>query len=236
MEQKIGDIKDSKAVGNNTCGDNNTSTIDKKHINIGKYKVRIDEKSYLSVCSIFLSIGALMVSVIAIWICAPRYEELGFDYTGVIVTVLSLLVTILIAWQIYITLTLDNRVKQYISDRIRSTKGDIYQDMDTKIKDYDYHLGSILLHTKANNSTDKKNAIKYYFLSLHFANKSSYKDNLNHLIDDLKISMAAFAPSRDCFTKKDIDNFNQILSDCENFKSIELVSILDDWEKIINPS
>lgn len=229
MGQKIGDIKNSKAVGNNTCGDYNTSTIGKKHINIDECKVCINGKSYLSVCSIFLSIGALIISVIAIGICAPRYKELGFDYTGIIVTVLSLLITILITWQIYITLTLDNRVKQYISDRIRSTKADIYQDIDTKIKDYDYHLGSILLHTKANNIADKKNAIKYYFLALHFANKSSYKDNIDHLIDDLKICMAVFVPSKDSFTKKDIDNFNQILNDCGNPKSIELFSILGNW-------
>ena len=48
-----------------------------------------------------LSLIATIMSIIAICVSAYRSPELGFDYIGVIVGVLALLVTILIAWQIY---------------------------------------------------------------------------------------------------------------------------------------
>jgi hypothetical protein len=222
MEQNIRDITNSYAIGNNTSGNNNRSTVDEKLIEINECKVSMTKKSYLPILSIFLSIGAFIISIIAIWICAPRYKDLGFDYTGVIVTVLSLLITILIAWQIYMTLTLDHRAKQYISNELHSTKADIYHDIDTKIKNYDYHLGSILLHTKANNMNNKKNAIKYYFKALYLANKSSYRDNIDHLIDDLTMSMTIFNPDKNDFTKEDIDNFSIILSNSESPKVVGL--------------
>ena len=48
-----------------------------------------------------LSVVAIIISIIAICIACPHKQELGFDYQGVIVGTLSLLVTALIGWQIY---------------------------------------------------------------------------------------------------------------------------------------
>lgn len=51
-------------------------------------------------CSIWISIISLLLSVIAVCVAVWRSPELDFDYQGVLVGVLSLLVTVLIGWQI----------------------------------------------------------------------------------------------------------------------------------------
>ena len=56
----------------------------------------------------FLSISVI-ASVIAICRTHPRVE-LEFDYIGLIVGILALLVTTLIGWQIYNALNLDRKV------------------------------------------------------------------------------------------------------------------------------
>lgn len=56
----------------------------------------------------FLSISVI-ASVIAICRTHPRVE-LGFDYMGLIVGILALLVTMLIGWQIYNALSLEQKV------------------------------------------------------------------------------------------------------------------------------
>lgn len=52
---------------------------------------------------------SLVASVTAICRTHPR-TELGFDYMGLIVGILALLVTMLIGWQIYNALNLDRKV------------------------------------------------------------------------------------------------------------------------------
>lgn len=46
--------------------------------------------------ALLLSSVAVLISLVAICVACPHKAELGFDYQGVIVGVLSLLVTILI--------------------------------------------------------------------------------------------------------------------------------------------
>lgn len=54
-----------------------------------------------SVYSFWISIVSLLLSIGAVVYVAPREGELSFDYLGLIVGVLALLVTALLAWQIY---------------------------------------------------------------------------------------------------------------------------------------
>lgn len=52
------------------------------------------------IVSIVISSFALTLGIVAICLVAPRRGELSFDYMGVIVGILSLLVTVLIGWNI----------------------------------------------------------------------------------------------------------------------------------------
>ena len=51
--------------------------------------------------SIWLSLVSLVLSIVATCVAIWRSPELGFDYQGVLVGVLSLLVTVLLGWNIY---------------------------------------------------------------------------------------------------------------------------------------
>lgn len=64
---------------------------------------------WLCWCSVFLSIISIIVSVFCVCIDFPHSTNLGFDYSGVIVGIFSLLITILIAWQISTMISIDRR-------------------------------------------------------------------------------------------------------------------------------
>lgn len=68
-------------------------------------------KSYWSNC---LSIAAIICSVVAICVSLPSAPELGIDYIGVIVGILSLLVTMLIGWQIYNAIVIEKKIKDEV--------------------------------------------------------------------------------------------------------------------------
>lgn len=65
--------------------------------------------------SIWIGIIALILSIISICISAWRSPELSFDYQGVIVGVLSLLITVILGWNIYTVID------------IKNTRGEIYK-------------------------------------------------------------------------------------------------------------
>lgn len=65
------------------------------------------------IISITISTLALVCSIVAICLIAPRKGELSFDYMGVIVGILSLLVTVLIGWNIATALNLKEEWMQF---------------------------------------------------------------------------------------------------------------------------
>lgn len=58
-------------------------------------------RNLVSWIALGLSVISIVMSIIAICTSYPHNVELGFDYQGVIVGVLSLLVTVLLGWNIY---------------------------------------------------------------------------------------------------------------------------------------
>lgn len=81
-------------------------------------------KSYWSNC---LSIAAIICSIVAICVSLPSAPELGFDYIGVIVGILSFLVTLLIGWQIYNAVTIEKKIKEEIEQTSDILKKEIQQ-------------------------------------------------------------------------------------------------------------
>ena len=65
--------------------------------------------SWWAMASCFVS---LLSSVVAVCVAVWRSPELSFDYQGVIVGVLSLLVTVLIGWNIYSVIDLRGTKKK----------------------------------------------------------------------------------------------------------------------------
>ena len=63
----------------------------------------MDAKSLYNVasCMVVVSIISTTVSIIALIMAFPHYENAHYDYHGGLVTILSILVTVLIGWNIY---------------------------------------------------------------------------------------------------------------------------------------
>lgn len=62
-------------------------------------------------------LGIILLIILSILCCiCPRItseENPGFDYMGVIVGIFSFLVTLLIGWQIWATIKIDDKIDQY---------------------------------------------------------------------------------------------------------------------------
>ena len=80
-----------------------------------------------------MSIAAIICSVVAICVSLPSVPELGIDYIGVIVGILSLLVTMLIGWQIYNVITIDKKIR----DEVNKAKSSFIKEIEV-IKDSSY--------------------------------------------------------------------------------------------------
>lgn len=63
--------------------------------------------------TLLISLLALLVSIITLCLVKPHCSELSFDYQGVIVGILSLLVTALIGWNIYTTIDLKGKIDEF---------------------------------------------------------------------------------------------------------------------------
>src|SRR5574344_831127 len=75
--------------------------------------IKRNRVSWISVLAMVISIIAIGISIIALCKCCPRNGNLSFDYMGVIVGILSLLVTVLIGWQIFYALKIQNDFKGF---------------------------------------------------------------------------------------------------------------------------
>lgn len=69
-------------------------------------------RNWIAWIALGLSVIAIVISIIAICISCPHIPELGFDYQGIIIGVLSLLVTILLGWQIYSAIYIKDSLKK----------------------------------------------------------------------------------------------------------------------------
>lgn len=63
-------------------------------------------KSYINTISLIISGLALVVSGVIAILCLPSSHRVDFDYQGLLVGILSLLVTVLIGWQIWLAFDL----------------------------------------------------------------------------------------------------------------------------------
>lgn len=74
--------------------------------------------TFLSIITIAIGLISITISIFALCISAYRPSDLNFDYIGVIVGVLSFLVTIVLGWQIYNYISLRFEMEKIINEKI----------------------------------------------------------------------------------------------------------------------
>lgn len=79
-----------------------------------------------------------IINLVAVCVNYPRWEKLSFDYLGVIVGILSILVTILLGWQIFINISMEKKIDKKIHEaQIKMIKriNDKVYDVSLEIED-----------------------------------------------------------------------------------------------------
>lgn len=88
------------------------------------------------VIHVIVNLIAITISIIALCISAYRSPDLGFDYQGVIMAILSFLVVMLIGWDIYKVVSIDNKIDNSIresEENINSKINDHRKNIDDRI-------------------------------------------------------------------------------------------------------
>lgn len=94
------------------------------------------KKYYKIVHSIISAINA-MSSIILLCILCPRINNLGFDYIGIIVAILALLVTLLIGWNIFTALDFRKEVSAKIEEYRKQCQHDLRVHSELNNREFD---------------------------------------------------------------------------------------------------
>lgn len=100
---------------------------------------------------LIVSIIAFVFSIISLGVACYRTDNLGFDYLGVIVGILAILVTILMAWQLYKYSAWKETINEVL-----------YTALDKSTKDYTSYMKSITqIYTRSMVIDNSKSAFLF---------------------------------------------------------------------------
>lgn len=176
--------------------------------------------------SIWLSLVSLVLSVVATCVAVWRSPDLGFDYQGVLVGVVSLLVTVLIGWQIYSSVEIVKRI-----DNIEPYVTCIAKKEIEKQK---LAVLSIALSLKAINLRDKNQdsaAIDSFINAISMAQKCEWEDALIISIGELYELVLGDVYKPPIFKGKRIE-YIRILSKLEDKKAEKLIEFVYNAKEI----
>lgn len=125
-----------------------------------------------------IPILSLIISGIALAVALPRPNNLGFDYLGVIVAIISLATAFAVGFQIWNALSLEKRLQKLESKieaenlaKIDTLEKKLTTDFNNKIKELDawssYKIG-LVTGTIALNSHRFNDAFSMFVNALHF--------------------------------------------------------------------
>lgn len=149
---------------------------------------------FFKVANAFLLLAVLLLFVLLCFY-APRVikgNSLGFDYMGVIVAVLGILVTTLIGWQIYSTIKVREELERY-KELFPIMQKTVSEKLKRDIRDYDKQVqGGIYLVIGLSWSMKGKYeyALDNFIKGLEFQNEyyhPLYEDELVEMIDGIAI-------------------------------------------------
>lgn len=199
--------------------------------------------------SLIVNAIAIILSVIAIFIAAYRTPELGFDYQGVIVAFLSLVVTLFVAVQIYQSFNLKrdidhlnndlyNKMKnesesmlntymantRSLSDRLKKDTEDI---INKKIEDYDHTIYASVYQVFSQGlmvQHKDKDALECLMKALESLEKATDKTPLEGVISF--IEYMEYMQIKPSLTKEEVEKYCCLLGKTGNSKAIKLIAYI----------
>lgn len=157
-------------IGN--VDNSNLTSVNVNKENSSKYNRGKDKYKYLYVFFLIANIAFLFVNIYSTCYLFPHNESLSFDYSGVIVAIFSLIVTILIGWQILSIINLNNIKNDVLEKRIK-----IYTDSEeAKIELHgslcDFYINQ--LNQNPSSSTKFRYVINHLYLIIALCNVEDY--------------------------------------------------------------
>lgn len=161
--------------------------------------------------SVYINIAILLVIIIITCTHFPGHGELSFDYMGIIVGALSLLVTILVGWQIYSTIEIKKEAQktQQFRNEYKTKLIEIEKSVNEKNKEELLKLTPVIIGIRSPSrevtitacfnelyidKDDKGVAFSIAFEFLYDLFKSM-TDDFNNLTDNLINEMATYLSS-----------------------------------------
>lgn len=135
-----------------------------------------------------IPILSLIISVIALAVALPRPNNLGFDYLGVIVAIISLATAFAVGFQIWNALSLENRLKELQAkieaDNIAKINS-LKEKLTARSNELSFNLTALILHkTTFTTATIFATNDLYEKSFLYLAESLSYKTGLSKKFAD----------------------------------------------------
>ena len=181
-----------------------------------------------------LSIIAIIIAIIAIIItlCARCNDGWDFDLYGALIGILSLLVTLLLGWQIFNHLSFEEKLNKRTDGEIQKAKDLIYEENRNNINIAKYKLiaftSSEMAHNIINPDGKINRAFKYAFDALMAISRSNENDMIEPLypllieiINNEELDKSKFAIRQIDHWINEVPNIN-----INNERKAELLTIL----------
>lgn len=172
---------------------------------------KYDERKGCGCTLAFLSITAIIISVVALALVEPRTLKInewgdidaGFDYLGFIIGVLALMVTLMVGWNIWQTIDAKNAIKgfeektknyeQDLQNKVNAVKADMQERLDSRETALYNHISALLYQTILMEQplSNQKRLSLYQFLdrtmdSLVLANKQNDSTTIVALLEKMR--------------------------------------------------
>lgn len=159
--------------------------------------------NFLEKHSACISILALVLSIVSLLISLPRCRNLGFDYLGFIVSILSIIAAFAVGFQIWSAISVESKIqkseeklRQIIYSNIKESKKEIKQNMDD-LEETQYHLlGYLTMVSNSRISLYSKDYEDAFKCSVNALQCASKLDNSEELIKLIKPQILSLAKSR----------------------------------------
>ena len=133
----------------------------------------------VSKLTLITSVVSLIVSVIALCTICVRNASLDFDWYGVLIGILSLLVTVLIGWNIYVGIDFDKRIDRKMEIALSKIGSDVEFINDRTTYTLLVNIASIM-----REQTNSLLAFDMYLKAAMFASKARRIDLTNQYLEN----------------------------------------------------
>lgn len=127
--------------------------------------------------TLILSVVATVISIVAICHVYPSSQSLDFDYLGLIVGILSLLVTGLLGWQIFNFFSIENRLKKLesFSDDFNNSVTNLNKNIERERRFCKAYVGLIDNQIAYRESKNKENPDIRAMMNCYLAYLENFK-------------------------------------------------------------